>query len=310
MRAKRVWVAGHRGMVGSATIRRLAQEDCEILTSQGVDLRRQSETDAWMERERPDVVIMAAARVGGINANNTRPGEFLYDNLMIAANVVEASRRLDVGKLLFLGSSCIYPRMAPQPMSEDALLTGPLEPTNEWYGIAKITGLKLCEAYRRQYGCDFISAQPTNLYGPNDNYDLKGSHVIPALIRKFHEAKQAGASEVEIWGSGAPKREFLHVNDLADALVFLLKNYSGDQHVNVGWGEEISIADLAELIAQVVGFRGSLRYDRSMPDGAPRKLLDVTKLSALGWRPQIRLREGLGDAYRWFTANEKEAAPA
>jgi GDP-L-fucose synthase len=308
LKGQRVFVAGHRGMVGGALVRRLARENCEILTvgRRQVDLRRQAETEAWIAQARPGAVFIAAGTVGGILANDTRPGEFLYDNLMIAANIIEASRRASVKKLLYLGSSCIYPRLASQPMSEDALLSGPLEPTNQWYAIAKIAGLKMCGAYRRQYDCDYISAQPTNLYGPGDNYDLTSSHVVPALVTKTHHAKLAGAAEIEIWGTGKPKREFLHVDDLADALVFLMRNYSGEQHVNVGWGEDVSIAELATLIAEVVGFKGALSYAGDKPDGAPRKLLDVSRLSAMGWLPQIPLRAGLVDAYRWYVEN---AAP-
>jgi GDP-L-fucose synthase len=298
---RRVFVAGHRGMVGSALVRRLARTGCTVLTAErSVDLRRQDATEAWLGAERPEAVFVAAATVGGILANDTRPADFLYDNLMIAGNVIEAARRSGVRKLLFLGSSCIYPRLAPQPMTEDALLSGPLEPTNQWYAVAKIAGLKLCAAYRRQYGLDFISAQPTNLYGPGDTYDLRASHVVPALIAKTHRAKVTGAGDVEIWGTGAPRREFLHVDDLADALVFLMERYSDELHLNIGWGEDVSIRELAEVIAEVVGFTGRFRYDRAKPDGAPRKLLDVTRLSALGWRPRIALREGLTDAYRWF----------
>jgi GDP-L-fucose synthase len=305
LKGKRVFVAGHRGMVGGALTRRLAQTDCEVLTvgHDKVDLRRQSETEAWLAEARPEAVFVAAATVGGILANDTRPGEFLYDNLMIEGNLIEASRRTGVEKLLFLGSSCIYPRLAPQPMAEGALLTGPLEPTNQWYAIAKIAGLKLCAAYRRQYGSDFISAQPTNLYGPGDTYDLQASHVIPALIAKTHKAKTTGAKEVEIWGTGQPRREFLHVDDLADALVFLMERYSDESHVNIGSGEDVTIAELARLIGEVVGFAGQLRYATDRPDGAPRKLLDVGLMDRLGWRPRIRLREGLADAYRWFVEN-------
>jgi GDP-L-fucose synthase len=302
---QRVFVAGHRGMVGSALARRLAREDCQILTVEhrDVDLRRQDGAESWIEKARPDVVFVAAATVGGILANDTRPGEFLYDNIMIAANIMEASRRIAVKKLLFLGSSCIYPRLAPQPIPEEALLTGPLEPTNQWYGIAKIAGLKMCAAYRRQYGCDFISAQPTNLYGPGDNYDLTGSHVVSALLVKIHQAKVTGAPEVEIWGTGRPKREFMHVDDLADALLFLMHNYSGEQHINVGWGKDITITELATTVAGVVGYTGKFRYASEKPDGVPRKLLDVSRLAAMGWQPRISLRSGLADAYKWYVEN-------
>jgi GDP-L-fucose synthase len=299
---QRVFVAGHRGMVGSALIRRLQRENCEILLARRdeVDLRRQAETESWLAQARPDAVIVAAGTVGGILANDTRPAEFLYDNAMIAANVIEGSRQIGVNKLLFLGSSCIYPRLAPQPIPEAALLTGPLEPTNQWYGIAKIAGLKMCAAYRRQYGCDFISAQPTNLYGPHDNYDPQGSHVVPALLAKIHFAKLTGAAEVEIWGTGKPKREFLYVDDLADALVFLMRNYSEEEAINIGCGTDVSIAVLAELVAEVVGFEGRFRYAADKPDGAPRKLLDVSRLNAMGWRPRTPLRDGLAIAYKWY----------
>ena len=307
---RRVYVAGHRGMVGSALVRRLARSGAHVLTAthQDLDLRRQDATEAWLAAMRPDAVFVAAATVGGILANDTRPAEFLYDNLMIAANVIEAARRAGVKKLLFLGSSCIYPRLAQQPMAEEELLTGPLEPTNQWYAVAKIAGLKLCEAYRRQWGCDFISAQPTNLYGPGDTYDANASHVIPALLLKMHRAKTLRAPEVEIWGSGKPRREFLHVDDLADALVFLMERYSGDSHVNVGWGTDVSIAELARLVADTVGYGGVFRYATDKPDGAPRKLLDVSRLAALGWRPRIALGDGLVDAYRWFLANAAATA--
>jgi GDP-L-fucose synthase len=309
---RRVYVAGHRGMVGSALARRLAREQCEILTASHaeLDLRRQRETEAWFAKVRPDAVFVAAATVGGILANSTRPREFLYDNLMIAANTIEAARQAGVKKLLYLGSSCIYPRMAKQPMVEEELLTGPLETTNEWYAVAKIAGLKLCAAYRRQGGSDFISAQPTNLYGPGDSYDEKASHVIPALILKMHRAKLAGAREVEIWGTGRPRREFLHVDDLADALVFLMQRYSGESHVNIGWGSDVTIAELAGLVAETVGFQGALRFDTSMPDGTPQKLLDIGRIAALGWRPRVSLGEGLADAYRWFAANAAALATA
>lgn len=307
---QRVFVAGHRGMVGSALVRRLTRESCELLTvgRREVDLRRQAETERWLALARPNAVFVAAGTVGGILANSTRPAEFLYDNMMIAANVIEGSRRVGVKKLLFLGSSCIYPRLAPQPISEDALLTGPLEPTNEWYGIAKIVGLKMCTAYRRQYGCDFISAQPTNLYGPHDNYDLMTSHVVAALMAKAHHAKVTGATAIEIWGTGKPRRQFLHVDDLADALVFLMQNYSGEQHINIGWGKDLTIGEFAALIAEVVGFNGSFRYDTNKPDGTPRKILDVSRLSAMGWHPSIELREGLADAYKWYVEHAITAA--
>jgi GDP-L-fucose synthase len=299
---KRVWVAGHRGMVGAALTRRLSSESCTLLevARREVDLREQGAVRAWMARERPAVVFVAAATVGGILANDTRPAEFLYDNLMIEANIIDAAHRIGVEKLLFLGSSCIYPRLAAQPMSEAALLTGPLEPTNEWYAIAKIAGIKLAQAYRRQYGCRFISAMPTNLYGPHDNFDLASSHVLPALIRKMHEAKIAGAESVVLWGTGKPRREFLHVDDLADALVHLMKVYDDESHVNVGVGEDVSIAELAGICARVVGFRGRFDHDTSKPDGTPRKLLDVSLLSSLGWRASIPLEAGIAGTYRWF----------
>lgn len=302
---KRVYVAGHRGMVGGAIVRRLASEGCEVLVNEPrVDLREQAAVREWFAANHPDVVVVAAARVGGIHANSTYPAEFLYDNMMIEANVIEAARQAEVAKLLFLGSSCIYPKMAPQPITEDALLTGPLEPTNEWYAIAKIAGVKLCQAYRRQYGCDYISAMPTNLYGPGDNFDLENSHVLPALIRKAHEAREAGATSIEIWGTGTPRRELLHVDDLADGCVFLLKNYSGDEHVNVGSGEDVTIAELAAIVSEVVGFKGSITHDLSRPDGTPRKLMSGDKIAAMGWAPRIGLREGIADAYRAFLAQD------
>jgi GDP-L-fucose synthase len=298
----RVWVAGHAGMVGSALCRRLAAENCEILTARRaeVDLRRQAETEAWVMAEKPDAVFVAAAKVGGIYANDTRPAEFIYDNLVIETNVIEAARTAGVKKLMFLGSSCIYPRLAPQPMREEALLTGPLEPTNEWYAIAKIAGIELCRAYRRQYGCDFISAMPTNLYGPEDNFDLDSSHVVPALIAKAHNAKTAGAPSITVWGSGKPRRELLYVDDLADALVHLMKTYSDEPHVNVGTGEDMTIDTLARTVCEVVGFKGALRYDSGRPDGAPRKLLDVGRLNALGWRAKTPLRDGLARTYEFY----------
>ena len=301
----KVYVAGHRGMVGSALLRRLTESGCEIVTASRseVDLRRQEPTEAWFDRMRPDAVFMAAATVGGILANARRPAEFGYDNLVMATNVIQAAHQSGVKKLLFLGSSCIYPQLAPQPMAEESLLTGALEPTNQWYAIAKIAGLKLCGAYRRQYGSDFISAQPTNLYGPGDTYDLQNSHVAPALIAKVHNAKVSQAPHVEIWGSGKPRREFLHVDDLADALVFMMERYSAELHLNVGWGSDVSITELAELVAEAVGYKGSFIYASDKPDGAPQKLLGTSRMRELGWQPRIRLREGLADAYRWFLDN-------
>lgn len=289
-------------MVGSALLRRLASEDCEILTvaREEVDLRHQAEVSDWMGAAQPQVVFVAAAKVGGILANDSQPADFLYDNLMIAANLVEASRQVGVQKLLFLGSSCIYPREASQPMSEEALLSGPLEQTNQWYAIAKIAGLKLCAAYRRQWGCDFITCQPTNLYGPGDNFDLASSHVLPALLAKTHAAKVSGSRSVKVWGTGRPRREFLYVDDLADACIFLMRHYSDEQHLNVGWGRDISIADLARLVAEVTGFAGTIEFDNSKPDGAPRKLLDVSRLNALGWRSRTTLRDGIARTYAWF----------
>ncbi len=297
-------------MVGSALVRRLAAEDCALLTvGRGtVDLRRQAETEEWMAAARPEVVFLAAARVGGILANSERPAEFIYDNLAIETNVIEAARRAGVAKLVFLGSSCIYPKFAEQPMREETLLTGALEPTNEPYAVAKIAGLVLCRAYRRQYGCDFVSAMPTNLYGPGDNFDLRSSHVLPALIRKIDAAAQSGADTVEIWGSGTPRREFLHVDDLADGLVHLAKRYSGEMHVNLGIGEDVTIAELAQTIARIVGFEGRFVYDATKPDGTPRKLLDVTRMSALGWRARIPLEEGIRQAWSWYRENVAEAA--
>jgi GDP-L-fucose synthase len=305
LKGKRVWVAGHHGMVGSALLRRLARVDCTLLTvaRENLDLTRQTQVEAWMKNAKPQAVFMAAAKVGGIVANDRWPAQFLYDNLAMAANVIHAAEAADVEKLLFLGSSCIYPKMAPQPIEESALLTGPLESTNEWYAIAKIAGLKLCQAYRREYGCDFISAMPTNLYGPGDNFDLTTSHVIPALMRKAHEAKLRGDGELVIWGSGTQRREFLHVDDAADALVYLMTNYSGESHVNIGSGTDMTILELASLIAKVVGFRGDITTDETKPDGTPRKLLDVRKLTHLGWKPKIGLEEGIASTYRWYTEN-------
>lgn len=299
---KRVYVAGHRGMVGSALVRRLAREDCQILTaSRGeVDLRNQQAVDRWFDEHRPDVVFLAAARVGGIYANNAQPGDFLYDNLALQTNLIEAARRVQVAKLLFFGSSCIYPRLAPQPMPESCLLTGSLEPTNQWYAIAKIAGLKLCEAYRRQYGCDFISVMPTNLYGPGDNFDPLTSHVLAALIVKIDDAVRCGHDRVVIWGTGTPRREFLHVDDLADAAVFLIKNWSSDEHINIGAGQDLSVAELARTIARIIGFEGNFVFDLSKPDGTPRKLLDVAKLNALGWRYRTDLESGIRQTYDWY----------
>ena len=299
----RIYVAGHGGLVGSAVVRRLqAGGFTNILTATRaqLDLRDQGAVNTWFEQNRPDYVFLVAGTVGGILANSTRPAEFIYDNLMIHGTVVEASHRVGVTKLLYLGSSCIYPRHATQPITEEQLLTGPLEPTNEWYAIAKIAGIKLCQAYRRQYGSDFISAMPTNLYGPEDNFDLSSSHVLPALIRKFHDAKQSGGKEVQIWGTGSPMREFLHVDDLADACVFLIENYSDDMHINVGTGVDLSIRELAEKVRDVVYPAAELQFDTSKPDGTPRKVLDVSRLNNLGWSPSYTLDSGLASTYQWF----------
>jgi len=300
-----IFVAGHRGMVGSALVRRLEQQECRILTVErdAVDLRDQLAVDRWFDEHRPEAVLLAAARVGGIHDNETHPGDFLYDNLAIATNVIEAARRTGVAKLMFLGSSCIYPRLAPQPMPETCLLSGSLEPTNEWYAIAKIAGLKLCQAYRRQHGCDFVSVMPTNLYGSNDNFDLLAGHVLPALLAKIDAAVREGRGTVEIWGSGRPRREFLHVDDLADAVVFLMKTWSEDEPINIGTGTDVTIAELARTIADVVGFTGQFVYDNSKPDGTPRKLLDISKLTALGWRPRITLEAGIRQTYEWYRAS-------
>jgi GDP-L-fucose synthase len=298
---KKVYGAGHNGMVGSAIERRLQSEDCEILTAdRSLDLREQAPVREWYAGNRPDAAVVAAAKVGGILANDSFPGQFLYDNLMIEANLIEGARRAGVEKLLFLGSSCIYPKLAEQPIVEDALLTGPLEPTNEWYAIAKIAGIKLCQAYRREYGCDFISAMPTNLYGPGDNFGLQSSHVLPALIRKAHEARLAGAQSIEIWGTGSPRREFLHVDDLADACAMLLQTYSGESHVNVGSVEDVTILELARMVMDAVGFEGEIVRDTGKPDGAPRKLMSAERLKAMGWSPSIPLPEGIAATYRWF----------
>jgi GDP-L-fucose synthase len=301
---KRVWVAGHRGMVGSALVRRLAREGCDILTSPraDLDLRDAAAVDRFVADRRPDVVLLAAARVGGIYANDTYPADFILENLQIQTSVIAAADRGGVEKLTFLGSSCIYPRMAPQPIREEALLTGPLEPTNEWYAIAKIAGVKLCQAIMRQRGRDFISAMPTNLYGPGDNYDLASSHVLPALIAKAHAAKTSGARELVVWGTGAPLREFMHVDDCADAVVFLTQRYSGEQHVNVGSGQEVRIDELARMVMEIVGFRGDLKFDRTKPDGTPRKRLDTSRLEAMGWQPSISLRDGIDAVYKAFAS--------
>jgi GDP-L-fucose synthase len=306
---KRVWVAGHRGMVGSAIVRRLAAENCDVQTvgRDKVDLTRQAEVEAWVAQARPQAVFLAAAKVGGIFANDTAPAEFLYDNLMIEANIVRAAYEAGVEKLLFLGSSCIYPKAAVQPIVEDALLTGPLEPTNEWYAIAKIAGLKLCQAYRRQHGVDYISAMPTNLYGPGDNFDLTTSHVLPALIRKAHEAKIKGQDKIVMWGTGTPKREFLHVDDCADACVHLMKHYSDEIHVNVGSGTDLTILDLTRLVCDVVGFKGAIEHDLSKPDGTPRKLMSGEKLRALGWSPQVALEDGIRQTYVEFLVTYAQA---
>jgi len=301
---KRVYVAGHRGMVGSAIVRRLADVPSEIITvgRAEVDLERQEQAERFLAATKPDVVIVAAARVGGIHANNTYPADFISENLAIARNTVHGSYQAGVKKLLFLGSSCIYPKLAQQPMREEELLTGSLEPTNQWYSIAKIAGIKLCQGYRRQYGADFISVMPTNLYGPGDNYHPENSHVVPALIRRFHEAKQGGVPIVNVWGTGKPLREFLFVDDLADACLFVLEHYSDEQHVNVGSGQEATIAEFAKLVAEVVGYRGELAFDPSRPDGVPRKLLDSSKLAGMGWRARTSLRAGLERAYADFQA--------
>jgi GDP-L-fucose synthase len=299
---KRIFVCGHGGMVGSALVRRLAQENCTVLTASRaeLDLRDQAAVDRWMTDYRPQAVFLAAARVGGILANATAPADFLYDNLMIEANVISAAHRSGVEKLLFLGSSCIYPKLADQPIREDALLTGPLEPTNEWYAIAKIAGIKLCQAYRQQHGADFISAMPTNLYGAGDNFDLTTSHVLPALIRKVHEAKVSRAPSVTLWGTGTPRREFLHVDDCAEALVFLMQNYSAHEHINVGSGSDLTILELARTICGIVGYGGSIVTDPTKPDGTPRKLMDGSRITAMGWQPRIGLEDGIRSTYQYF----------
>jgi GDP-L-fucose synthase len=299
---KRVWVAGHKGMVGSALVRRLQRENVTLITAarSELDLRCQEQVEQFVAGARPQAIFLAAARVGGILANDSFPAAFLYDNLAIATNVIEAARRFNVEKLLNLGSTCVYPKFAPQPIREDALLSGPLEPTNQWYAVAKIAAIKLCDAYRRQYRCDFISAMPTNLYGPNDNFDLDSSHVIPALIAKFARARADDKDEVVVWGTGTPRREFLHVDDCADALVHLMTHFSGEGPVNIGAGTDVTIRELAQLIAEISDFRGALRFDPSRPDGTPRKLSDCARLHALGWSARIPLRDGVAQTYAWF----------
>ena len=313
LEGKRIWVAGHRGMVGSALMRALAARgDCTLLTAgrPGVDLRRQSEVEAWMAREKPDAIFMAAAKVGGILANDMFPADFLYDNLAIEMNVVHAAHQVGVERLLFLGSSCIYPKFAPQPIHEDSLLTGPLEPTNEWYAVAKIAGIKLCQAYRRQHKASYISAMPTNLYGPEDNFDLTSSHVLPALIRRIHEAKRTKAPTVTLWGTGTPRREFMHVEDLASALIFLMQRYDDPQHMNVGVSSDVEIRELAQIIAKVVGYEGVFTFDTTKPDGTPRKLMDSSRLTKMGWTSSIQLEQGIATTYRWFLEHEPSAKAA
>ncbi|MEL7229011.1 MAG: GDP-L-fucose synthase [Pseudomonadota bacterium] len=305
LQGNRIFVAGHRGMVGSAIMRRLEQEDVILLTAtrQELDLTRQMDVEAWFARHKPDAVILAAAKVGGILANASAPATFMHDNLAIATNVIETAHKTGVDRLLFLGSSCIYPKLAPQPINEDALMTGPLEISNEAYAIAKIAGLKMCAYYKQQFGRSYISAMPTNLYGPNDNFDLVSSHVLPALINKIHAAQETGAQSVTLWGSGTPKREFLHADDLADGLIHLLQHYDGEGPVNIGTGTDISILDLAKLIASIIGYEGTFDLDRSKPDGTPRKLLDVSRLAQEGWQAKIPLREGVASTYQWYLDN-------
>jgi GDP-L-fucose synthase len=307
LRNKRVWVAGHRGLVGSALVRRLASEDCEVVTAarSAFDLRLRERVDVFLADTKPDAIVLAAAKVGGIHANERLPADFLRDNLAIELNVIDAAYRKGVEKLVMLGSSCIYPRLAPQPIPESALLSSPLESTNEWYAIAKIAGIKLAQAYRRQHGCDFISVMPTNLYGPGDSFDLIDSHVVPALIAKAHVAKTDGARALQVWGSGRPRREFLYSDDAADGIVFLLKYYSDEQFVNLGTGEDITIADLARLVCRTVGYDGPLSFDESKPDGTPRKLLDVSKMTAMGWNARTSLEQGLAQTYRWYVEHHE-----
>jgi len=305
LNGKKIWVTGHRGMVGSALVRRLKRENCTILVAdhQELDLTRQNAVETWINKQKPDAVIVAAAKVGGIHANATYPVDFLYNNVMIAANVIHASYESGVEKLLMLGSSCTYPRLAPQPIAENSLLTGPLEPTNEWYAVAKITAIKLAQAYRRQFGADFISAMPANSYGPGDNFSPENSHVIPGLIRRLHEAKENGTPTVEIWGTGMARREFIFVNDLADALVFLLKTYSDEAIINVGTGDDIAIGDMARLLASIIGYEGEFRFNTDKPDGMPRKLLDSSQLQEIEWMPETALDDGLRKSYDWFLEN-------
>ena len=312
LQGKRVWVAGHRGLVGSALVRRLQHEDCELLTATRgeCDLRDPAQVDSWMADKNIDAIFLAAAHVGGILANDSRPASFIYDNLMIEANLVEAARKFGVEKLMLLGSSCIYPRLAPQPIPESALLTGPLEATNQWYAIAKIAGIKLCQAYRRQYGCDFISVMPSNLYGPGDNFDLASSHVVPALIAKADRAKREGAEALEIWGTGKPLRELLYVDDAADGLVFLMKNYSDEEFINLGTGTDVTIAELAATICRTVDFQGAIRFAPERPDGTPRKVMDVSRLAKMGWQAWTSLDEGLRRTYRWYLEHTREGRAA
>jgi len=312
MARSKVWVAGHNGMVGSAIVRHLQRTDAEVLTvnRSDLDLRQQGPVEHWLKVNRPDIVIVAAAKVGGILANDSYPADFLHENLVIQNNIIHAAHLADVNRLVFLGSSCIYPKFAPQPIKEEALLTGPLEATNEWYAIAKIAGIKMCQAYRKQFERRYISIMPCNLYGPNDNFNLRSSHVLPALMRKFHEAKQRGESEVVVWGTGSPLREFLHVDDLASGVAFCMEHYDDYEHINCGAGAEVSIRGLADMIGAVVSFRGGLTFDTSKPDGTPRKLMDNSRIAALGWKPSISLADGLNSTYRWFLENQQKLAAA
>ncbi len=306
----RIYVAGHRGLVGSAVLRALRLHGHDNLlhrTRDELDLTDQAAVHAFFQAERPEAVIMAAARVGGIHANNSRPAVFIRDNLVIQSNVIDAAHCARTAKFVFLGSSCIYPKLAPQPIKEEYLLTGALEPTNEWYAVAKIAGLKMCQAYRREYGFNAISLMPTNLYGPGDNFDLESSHVLPALIRRFHDARMRGDKSVTIWGTGTPRREFLHVDDLADAVLYLLRNYDAEPILNIGWGKDVTIRELSEVVASIVGYTGTLIFDSAKPDGTPRKLLDVTRLTALGWRPRITLKAGIESTYAWFKEHAADA---